>query len=220
MDNWIRFLQAADQWLISYSLPPASLAVKLFSIGHVIELYLKAANTKMTGDMNGSISFGHKIKRVWDDCKSRDKSFMPSYDFRENVYNSDFMHFHGHNFNHDDQMHFIKHQELYIVAKHLPDLKYYGLPPKTMKNFNSFGMVHPNDYWIDFLKELRTYLEYPGDNIRDWIRMAIDRRELPFNSAQYLNQLYDTNPPITDDAAYIIDLLPKPVRELLENNSR
>lgn len=220
MDNWIRFLDAADQWLISYSLPPALMAVKLFEIGHVVELYLKAANTKMTGDIKRSIKFGHKIKQIWDDCKSRDKAFMPNYEIRQHVYDSDFMHNPWNNlFNQDDFMHFVHNQELYITAKHLPDLKYLGLPPKTMAEPNSMGMVHPSDYWIDFLKELRTYLEYPADNMRDWIRMKIEMKELPYNSALYLNQLYDTNPPIPDLADYYAALIVSPIRKILKDKS-
>jgi len=46
MPEWIMFLYIADEFLISYSTPPYLVSVKLFEIGHVIELYLKAAYAK------------------------------------------------------------------------------------------------------------------------------------------------------------------------------
>ncbi len=200
MEDWRWFLSAADEWFISYSLPPMLLTVKLFSIGHVVELYLKAANTKMTGDINRSIRFSHNIKRIWDDCKAQDPAFMPNYELRDTVFQSDFATYHGTNLSNDDHMHYIRNQEFYLITKHLPDLKYLGVPLKTMRREYSLGLIFPNDYWIRFIKELRLYLSHPRPNTTDRIIDALTEKELPWNSADYLNQLYD--PPIIDMRKY------------------
>ena len=90
MHEWHSFLEAADEWFITYSLPPPLTCVKLFAVGHTVELYLKAANTKFTKDINSAINFGHNIKSIWNDCK-RDSKFMPSFEIRDSVFNRDFL---------------------------------------------------------------------------------------------------------------------------------
>jgi hypothetical protein len=88
--QWDSFLFAADEWVINYSLPVMSLtSVKLFSIGHVFELYLKAANTKTTNDIDRAAGFGHDIPKIWMDCKSKDSNFFPNYELRESVLKRD-----------------------------------------------------------------------------------------------------------------------------------
>ena len=87
MYEWNSFLIAADEWFITYSLPPIIMGVKFFAIGHTVELYLKAANTKITGDIERAIRFRHQIKAIWDDCKAKDSDFMPKYEIRNEIYN-------------------------------------------------------------------------------------------------------------------------------------
>jgi hypothetical protein len=81
--EWDCFLDVADQWFVAYSVPPYDTAVKLFMIGHAVELYLKAANTKITDDIKRAIGFKHRVKQIWSDCKSHDPTFMPNYEIRE-----------------------------------------------------------------------------------------------------------------------------------------
>ena len=55
-------------------------AGKLFSVGHALELYLKAVNTKM---------FGHNVTQIWHDCKLNDAAFLPRFELRETVLSHD-----------------------------------------------------------------------------------------------------------------------------------
>ena len=91
MSNWYDFLDTADQFFISYSISPSLIPVKLFEIGHTVELYLKATSTKLTGDIDRAIKFGHNIKAIWDECKKLDGSFLPNYEIRDTIFNSDFI---------------------------------------------------------------------------------------------------------------------------------
>jgi hypothetical protein len=76
MSNWYDFLDTADQFFISYSISPSLIPVNRFEIGHTVELYLKTTNTKLTGDTDRAIKFGHNIKAIWDECKKLDSSFF------------------------------------------------------------------------------------------------------------------------------------------------
>jgi hypothetical protein len=190
MDDGTVFLDAADQWLISYAVPPPSPAVKLFEIGHTIELYLKAAHTMMTGDIQRAIDRGHNIKGIWDDCKSMDINFMPSYEIKDSVYKSDFAHNQGKDLSKDDQKHFLLNEEFYFIAKHLADLKYIGAPFKSIVGGYALFITFPNDYWIGFLKELRKYLKHPRPNTLDLIKDCMDGKEIPDASISFLRQLY------------------------------
>lgn len=192
MYEWHSFLWTADEWFITYSLPPQDLVhVKLFAIGHTVELYLKAANTKITGNIDGAIKFGHNIKAIWDDCKSHDKKFMPNFEIRDCVFNTDL--FTGEiqkRLSGDDLKNYFHNQELYTIAKLLPDLKYLGAPLKSIKGQCTLGSFHPNPYWINFLRELRAYLEYPQKDKVDIIKHHIYGGDLPAQSIDYLKGLY------------------------------
>jgi hypothetical protein len=191
--EWDAFLWAADEWIINYSLPPMTLnAVKLFSIGHALELYLKAANTKITGDIERAIAFGHDIPRIWHDCKLQDPHFLPAHELRESVLERNLVDFNDYRrLNKDDLMHFLHDQELYVIAKYLADLKYLGAPLKRVKGAFGVAYFFPNPRWIDLFKQLRTYLGYPREGHLDIIRQHIEERDIPPSSISYLNGLLD-----------------------------
>lgn len=191
MHDWHSLSYQGDQWFVSYTcVPPSCIGVTLFSVGHAIELYLKASHTKIFGDFDKAIAYGHKVKDLWDSCKAGDRNFLPNHDIRDNVFRCDF--FDRSVFNalsKDDQLHFIKFQCLYIIAKHLQDIKYLGLPWKTRKKGQmSFGSIHPDPYWITLFKDMRNYLGYPLKNKADFIEQVLS--DLPANSAKYLRDLY------------------------------
>ena len=190
MYEWHSFLEAADEWFITYSLPPPLTCVKLFAIGHTVELYLKAVNTKVTGDIERVIKLGHGIKSIWDDCKEQDPNFMPSFEIRDSVFNANLFKDGGRSLDRADYEHFLEDQELYIVAKILPDLKYLGAPLKKIEGAFSIGFVHPNPYWINFFKELRGYIGHPDKSRLDLISYHIEKRDLPQESIRYLSGLY------------------------------
>jgi len=192
MYDWHSFLWAADEWFITYSLPPPLMHVKFFAIGHTVELYLKAANTKITGDIERTIGFGHKVKAIWDNCKAKDSAFMPQYKIRDDIYNRDLQLSPFKGLNAKDTIHLGNNYELYIIAKYLPDLKYLGAPPKikTMKGDAGLYLIYYNGYWINFLKDMRRYLGHPEEGRRDTISFHIDRSTMPPEAVRFLKRLY------------------------------
>ncbi|HKZ55353.1 MAG TPA: hypothetical protein VJ123_07725 [Anaerolineales bacterium] len=158
--QWDSFLLAADEWIINYALPPMMLhSVKLFSIGHALELYLKAAYTKLSGNIDEAIEFRHDIPKIWAACKTRDSAFLPQYELREVVLARDLLSVdHYSTLEKPDLMHFLQNQELYVVAKYLADLKYLGAPLKQIEGAYAVGYSFPNPRWIILFRALREYL--------------------------------------------------------------
>lgn len=194
--EWDAFLRAADEWIISYSLPPATLnAVKLFSIGHALELYLKAANTKISGDIERAISFGHDIPKIWADCKSRDPTFLSDYELRQSVLSRKLLDVNDYEqLDKDDLVHFLRNQELYIIAKYLADLKYLGAPLKKVKGAFALGYSFPNPLWIGLFRQMRSYLGHPQEGRLDLIRHHLEENDIPSSSTHYLRQFLDETP--------------------------
>ncbi len=192
MASWQDFLDTADQFFISYSSHTALIPVSLFEIGHTIELYLKAANTKITQDIKNARFYRHDIKAIWDACKTLDPTFMPHFELRDSIFNSEFVHDNGLSLSPDDQIHYFKNQEFYLIAKHLSDIKYLGAPLNSIKkSYYSFAILEKNPYWISFLKELRHYLGWPPPGHRDWIMDCITEKRIPASAARYLSNLYN-----------------------------
>jgi hypothetical protein len=190
MYDWHSFLQAADEWFIIYSLPPPLRHVKLFAIGHTVELYLKAANTKITDDIKGAMNFRHNLKAIWDDCKAKDSAFMPQYEIRDDIYNRDLLPSPFEGLNEEETLHFGNNYELYIIVKYLPHLKYLGAPPTKMKTEGGLYFQYHNRYWIDFLKEMRRYLGHPREGRRDIISFHIDHSSMAPEAVRFLKMLY------------------------------
>jgi len=92
MNEWDCFLEPADEWFVNYSAVPSLLkTVVLFSVGHAVELYLKAANAKITGDIDRAVRFSHRIADLMKDCREQDANFMPDHTLLESVLASDFL---------------------------------------------------------------------------------------------------------------------------------
>ena len=91
----------------------------------------------------------------------------------------------------DDQIHFIRYQALYVVFKHLQDLKYIGLPWKTRQTGQlAIGFFHPDPIWTEFFQMLRGYLKYPQAGHADHLRDIVEIQTLPASATEYLKQLY------------------------------
>jgi len=195
MHDWRSFLWAADEWIVTYSLLPLSLThVHLFTIGHACELYLKAAHAKLTGDITGTVKHSHHLKALWDDCKQRSSSFMRSFDLVEKVYGTTLPELTSglvaEGLSPEDRVNYIRHRELYIVFKMLPDLKYLGAPMKSVKGPYAMGEIFPNDYWIEYFRDMRAFLGHPAPKFQDAISNCLDEGELPQRSRQFLTRLY------------------------------
>ncbi len=191
--EWRAFHRTADEWLINYSILPVGsslTAVQLFSVGHALELYLKAVNSKLTGNIDDAVKFGHKVVAIWNDCKNRDPKFLPAYELRASVLarnlldSNDYM-----TLPQSDVFHFLEYQELYIVSKHLADLKYLGAPLKSVKGAYALTYVFPNPMWAFLFREIRSYLGIPEEGQWDLIQYQIEVGFLPPASLEFLNEV-------------------------------
>jgi hypothetical protein len=189
--DWDDFLWSADEWIVNYSLPVMRLtSVKLFSIGHALELYLKAGNTKITGDIERAIKFGHELPLIWKDCKENDPTFLPDYELRETVLAHNLLDQNGYSkLSKDDAIHFLQNQELYVVVKYLADLKYLGAPLKRIKGAYALAVVFPNPMWADLFRAFRVYLGHPEAGKLDMLQEHISDSQLPQFSVQFLRQI-------------------------------
>jgi hypothetical protein len=166
--------------------------VKLFCIGHAVELYLKASYTKITNNIDKAIRFNHNIYKLFKACKDMDINFMPNHNIIETIINSDILESKFDSLNLGEELHFefLKNQELYIICKMLPDLKYLGAPIKSIKGGYSLGWVFPNNYWIYFFREIRKYIGHPEAGKIDVIAQHIESNDIPEISVSYLKGLY------------------------------
>ena len=193
MSKWISILRTGDEFIVTYALPPYALnRAKLFVIGHAAELYLKAAFVKITGDAQRAAIFGHNMQKLLTACKQEDPSFLPNYELRSSVMAVDMMNASTWDqLSEDDYNHLGRHQPFYLTAQYLIDLKYVGLPrPGKSKpqGPTSFAYVIPDDYWIGFFKEVRSYMQYPSGAHKDGIARFL--RDLPPDAVHYLSRLY------------------------------
>lgn len=198
--TWTAPFFEADEWFVDYSLPVKLYQIKLFQVGHAIELYLKAVVTKQTGGIAFAITQGHNIKILWDLCK-KDPAFMPEYEIRSSVLDHDLLAPDGTDVylklkeNEADYKHYQENAELYAVAKAHPHFKYWSTPSNQYPNgFRVPGWLFPNPYWTRFVKGIRSYLGpqptlYSGDI--DYIRDIIGLENLPKESRLYLSGLYE-----------------------------
>jgi len=197
--NWCTWVQAADQWFIAYaSLPHLQPGVPFWCAGHAVELYLKAAVVKGTGDQKKAMSFRHDISDLWKECRKLDPSFLPAYDLRDSILTRDILLLRApsrmQDLSPDDLQHFFDNEPLYIVAKLQGDLKYFPLHMHSRPD--SPGVLveaWPNMFWLKFVKSLRQYLEFPPPGTRDFIRHLLERdlQCVPDDTIAYLHQLYE-----------------------------
>jgi hypothetical protein len=193
---WLLSVGAGDEWLITYAIPPLLRSVKSFAAGHAVELYLKAAVEKLTGNVEHAANFGHRIDKLWAECKRRDSQFMPQYEIRDSVLHADL--FSGcdltKEFNPTDLESYFQHLELYTVAKLLPDLKYDGLPMRRHSGPYARAWIYPNPYWTRFFREFRKFLKFPEAGHRDTIAEHIRDGSLPPAAVAFLRGLYVKEP--------------------------
>jgi hypothetical protein len=165
-------------------------SVKLFSIGHALELYLKASYTKMTGNIKAAIDFRHNVGSLWKACKSLDASFIPGFELRDSVLAGNLLSQNETSkLPKEDYFHFLEHQELYVIAKHLADLKYLGAPLMSVTGAYTLVYMFPNPDWIAIFAAIRRFLQYPDANTHDTIRHVVESEEIPAAAAQYLSGL-------------------------------
>lgn len=185
--------QHGDEWFIAYACaPPLATSAVLFSVRHAVELYLKAAHVAAFGDITKAIKYGHKVIDLWDACKAEDPSFMSSYLLRKEIFAIDFLDSTAvAGLSTQEQLHYLKNQQIYLLFKHLQDLKYFGLPWKTRDTLpKAMAFLHPDPLWISFFRALRSHIGYPRLGCVDRIAQLLELNALPQAAAIYLRDLY------------------------------
>lgn len=199
LEQWCSWVDLADQWFVAYASLHTTISPipSYFCIGHAVELYLKAIIVKNEGEEK-AINFDHNIIKLWDYCKL-DTDFMPKINLRKSILNQDVLAFtpSPNTLSKDDIDHFFNNRELYIIANHQKDLKYFSLPMKSHKKSGAFLIgEYPNLYWIEFLKNIRVYLGYPPSRQRDYIKTFLNLtwNELPARTRFYLCKIFEKYP--------------------------
>lgn len=191
MSNWFMFTRCADEWLMNYWIATPLASVRQFSVGHALELYLKAAVAKIEGEKE-AMAAGHNVLRLWKKCKE-DPMFIPGYKLSEVILSKPDL-FSGRPLKEFlsaiEVSEFESNSELYMIAKFLPDLKYLGTTPKAAKGGEyMLSVTCPNLYWIPFFKALRTYLGiHTGPH--DTVKALIRTKRLPDQAISALEEMY------------------------------
>lgn len=164
-------MSSADAFFVSYATTPLMLDVTLFLIGHAVELYLKAAYIKQTCDIDKAIQFGHDIEKLYEACKKNDPEFMKTFDAKKGK---------------PSEYGLMGHREFFAIADKLSDLKYLGA---TRKKIINIGAEFQNDDWIEFVREIRAYLQYPPKGVDDTLRIYMERIEKNGAAKRYIEQV-------------------------------
>ena len=163
---WQNFTMLGDQFIVAYSrLDARTVPVTLFTVGHAVELYLKATILKIDPDFD-IIKLGHRIDKMIDKVNELESNLLIDYSLKESVYRK-FMN--GQlvtleQTSDPDYHHYVSNQELYWISKYLMDLKYLGTIHKTMPETFGIFIRGCNPYWLTFFTRLRAYLDWPVDN--------------------------------------------------------
>jgi hypothetical protein len=169
--SWEKFINTADEYLISYFCPPHSIGkAKLFLISHSVELYLKALFYKQTSNINKTMEYGHNIWSIWKKLKQNDSNFMVNWNFSERIYQIMKNKKNIDRFTKDEEDDYHLNKEFYTICVFEGDIKYLGVNLKRWK-FGSYAVSNstPNNYWVNFFKDLRIHLKFPTKEFDDII---------------------------------------------------
>ena len=184
---------AADDWLAAYAVMPILLfGPALFTVGHALELYLKAAVAKQTG----AAPRVHDIGRLWNDVKAKDSGFLPNHainpvhlaEFQQGKRVKELVH-EGRS-NHEI-LSFQEHIELFAVITALVDLKYLQLPSSRLRT-HGLMVMRPNPYWSALFRDLRRWLVWPEQGSNDFLQLHITESEMPNQGREFLKAVIET----------------------------
>jgi len=186
LGSWSMLAGRADEWFAAHlqtsMLPDGlrGLSPLVFTSGHALELYLKAA-VAAHASFKQAEAFGHKLPKLWNLCET-----YPGFPLRALVQPALL----ERNKNFYDQgvrsrlpkplrQHLSENEFLYLALRHLQDLKYLGLPGRTIpaNQVLTFGTPVPNKVAIRQLGVLAQWVwgEWccrPGYNSSDLYRLA------------------------------------------------
>lgn len=190
---WQNLTMLGDEFIIAYSrLDGQTVPVTLFTIGHAVELYLKATILKLDPNID-ILKLGHRVDKLIEKVKDLEPTLLVRYNLRESVYDK-FMNgklITVEQSTDPDYEHYIINQELYWISKYLMDLKYLGSIHKTIPNTFGIFIRACNPYWIEFFKELRIFLDLPlKDQGFDYLKIALEQQLLHKEQSDFLTNIY------------------------------
>lgn len=159
MNDWKCLAEAGDEWVVAYALAPELSRVQLFSAGFALELYLKAAYSKVTGSSDDIAKFGHNIPKIVAQIRVSDGDFLPALKIREDFLGRDLLSGNISDLSIEDQKSLITDIWLYLALVHLADLKYLSGPLKSSQGPRAFAFLTHDPAWSSLYREVRKYLE-------------------------------------------------------------
>ena len=121
------------------------------------------------------------------ECRRRDAEFMPALGLRASILQTNIL-----NGGQSDSLvpqdfhHFVEYQELYLVAKHLADIKYIGTPLKTASGTLAFAFSFPNPMWAAIFTEISRYLGWKPKT-ETW---SVPLGALPRSAVEFLRPIW------------------------------
>ena len=199
-----RFAFSADDWLISYAdqcLNTRSISVMTFSFAMVLELYLKAYYTNVTGDAIAATKFSHKIRSLLQKLKGIDADRFPaSLNFKLHLLDYDIWELDRTQWRSEwfvklgeaDQNELRANSEFYLAMAYIGDLK-YGISPSLEKHNGrvlSSSWGSHNKRLADIVVDIRNRIGYSAPEILDGLKyMGADQR-ISSHARNYLSDIY------------------------------
>ena len=186
--EWSPLVNAADEWLVSFSLPFMRLhGVRVFALGRALELYLKAAHARMAGSLESGAGFGPDLPAIWFGCRDLDPSFLSAYDLRREVLSHDLLTPSDvAQLGKDDLVHFLQNQELYLLLRYHAEHVASGvLRTDPGASFPTGGFI-PGPAWSALFGALRGVLGHPTAGEADVLAENLAQSKLPAFSVTFL----------------------------------
>lgn len=197
-DQWAGYARDADEFFISYMMVACNssfLFSSHFLIGHSVELYLKAIYIKQTGDVDGA--GGHNVRELFEACQKGNPPFMPGFSFKgtfEELHSLSQKYITGISLNEEESekaIHFIEHQEFYLIADNLMNLKYFNSPWRGSGKGNkgkNIASIKPDFFFIKFVREAKAYLDFDTGLIKHCLEGF--GSNLSPNTKAWLSEIY------------------------------
>jgi hypothetical protein len=151
--NWSMLAGRGDEWFAAHlqvSMLPNELrgiSPLVFTFGHALELYLKAA-VAVHASFQQAERLGHKLPKLWGLCETYagfpfKGMLQPElFDRNKKIYDQGVRS----SLQESLRQHLSENEFLYLALRHLQDLKYLGLPGRTIpaNQALTFGTPVPN----------------------------------------------------------------------------
>lgn len=190
------FADLGNQFLISYACSSwAGPIANLFSVGHAVELYLKAVVRRISPEIDVS-TYRHDVRRLLSDVQEKAAPLLSTYRLKQSAADAWLLNpIQPIGLGVDaDFDHYSTHSELYWISRYLMDTKYLFASQKgdLAKSPFAFVVMGRNEYWQPFFKELRQFF-IAGASARtpDRLELVVANQAVPLEAREYLRRIID-----------------------------